>query len=104
MRSKYGNKKTVVDGITFDSIKEGKRYSELRLLEKAGEISELELQPKYDLVINNIKVCRYVGDFKYRLGTCGQYILEDCKGFKTQTYRLKAKLMKAVHGIVVTET
>ena len=50
MRNKYGNKKTVVDGITFDSRKEAKRYQELKLLEKAGEIKDLRRQVKYELI------------------------------------------------------
>jgi len=100
---KYGNRKTVVDGITFHSAKEAKRYGELKLLQRAGEITSLELQPRFPIVINGVKVCTYVGDFGY-VDHTGSPVIEDCKGFKTAIYRLKAKLMKAVHGIEVLET
>lgn len=47
--NKYGNIKTVIDGIKFDSKRESERYLELKLLEKAGEISDLKLQPRFIL-------------------------------------------------------
>ncbi len=100
-RSKYGNRKTTVDGITFDSVKEAARYSTLRLLERAGEITDLELQPTYVLDVNGHPVCRYRADFRYR--EKGRLVVEDVKGFKTEEYRLKARLMKAIHGIEVVE-
>jgi hypothetical protein len=102
--SKYRAIKTEVDGVVFDSKKEAGRYRELKFMERAGEISELELQPKYLLEINGVKIGTYKGDFKYREGMCGKYILEDVKGIKTPVYRLKAKLVKALHNIEITET
>lgn len=106
--SKYGNKRTEVDGIVFASKKEAARYQELRLLEKAGKISTLVLQPRFDLKVNGFKVCTYVGDFLYNdLGGKGSgawiSVLEDVKGVKTPAYRLKKKLMKAVLGIEIQE-
>lgn len=62
---KYRNIKTVIDGITFDSIKESERYKKLLLLQKTGEISDLILQPKFPIIINNIKICTYIADFSY---------------------------------------
>lgn len=100
---KYGNRKTVVDGITFDSAKEAKRYGELKVLQRAGEITSLELQPRFPIVINGVKVCTYVADFYY-VDEIGSLVVEDCKGFKTREYILKRKLMKAVHGIDILET
>jgi len=100
--SKYGAIKTVVDGITFASRKEAKRYTELKLLELAGEISRLELQPRYDITINGVKVCTYVADFRY-FGKAKQ-IVEDCKGFKTPLYRLKSKLVRALYNVEILET
>ena len=100
---KYGNRKTVVDGITFDSAKEAKRYGELKVLQRAGEITSLELQPRFPIVINGVKVCTYVADFGY-VDQIGSPVVEDCKGFKTREYTLKRKLMKAVHGIDILET
>jgi hypothetical protein len=101
--SKYGNKKTVIDGITFDSKKEAGRYQELRLLERAGEIAHLELQPRYAIEINGVKVCTYVADFRYTPKGGGKEIIEDVKGMKTPVYNLKKKLMKAVKMIEIRE-
>ena len=101
--NKYRNIKTTIDGITFASKKEGNRYRELLLLQRAGEISELELQPVFDLLINGIKIGKYIADFKYREGSQGKYIVEDCKGIKTPVYRLKAKMVKAIHNIDIQE-
>ena len=104
---KYRNIKTVVDGITFDSLKESRRYGELKLLEKSGRISGLEVQPAFRIVVNNCLICTYKADFRYVTDTphaSGQVVIEDCKGFLTPVYRLKKKLMLAVHGISVVET
>lgn len=100
--SKYRNVKTVVNGIEFASKKEARRYSELRLLERGGLIQDLELQVKYPLVINGIKVGSYIADFRYQEGHTVK--VEDTKGMKTPVYRLKAKLMKALYGITILET
>lgn len=100
---KYGNRKTVVDGITFDSAKEAKRYGELKVLQRAGEITSLELQPRFPIVINGVKVCTYVADFGY-VDQIGSPVVEDVKGMKTREYILKRKLMKAVYGIEILET
>ncbi|MCL2223606.1 MAG: DUF1064 domain-containing protein [Defluviitaleaceae bacterium] len=66
-RSKYGNQKTTLDGHTFDSKAEALRYHELKLLEKAGEILQLELQPKFTLVPKTKKrrAVTYTADFRY---------------------------------------
>jgi Xaa-Pro aminopeptidase len=101
-RSKYGNRKTVVDGITFDSIRESKRFGELSLMQEAGLISGLELQQSFDLIVNGMKICRYVADFVYTEKT--RRIVEDVKGVKTPSYTLKKKLMLACHGITIRET
>lgn len=104
---KYRNVKTVVDGITFDSLKESRRYGELKLLEKSGRISGLEVQPAFRIVVNNCLICTYKADFRYVTDmphASGQVVIEDCKGFLTPVYRLKKKLMLAVHGISVVET
>lgn len=101
--SKYNNKKTIINGISFHSKKEGLRYIELKQLLKSKKIFDLELQQKYDIIINNEKVCSYIADFKYK-DKNGNTITEDVKGFKTAIYRLKKKLMKAVLGIEILET
>lgn len=101
-RSKYNNRKTVVDGITFDSEWEAERYQELQLLERAGHIVNLRLQVPYVLAINGVKICTYVADFVYL--ECGEEIVEDAKGMLTDVYKLKRRLMKAIYGIEIRET
>ncbi len=101
---KYRNTKTVIDGVTFDSKKESARYSDLKLMHRAGAITDLTLQPKFDIVINGQKVCSYIADFSYVEN--GVTVVEDVKSEMTRklpTYRLKKKLMKAVHSIEVRE-
>lgn len=100
--NKYRAKKVKTEDGTFDSQAEYKRWCQLKLLEKAGEIHDLRRQVKYPLDVNGHKICSYISDFTYR-DRHGE-IVEDYKGVKTQAYRLKAKLMKAVHGINVMET
>ena len=102
MRNKYRAIKTTVDGIKFDSKKEAARYKVLKLLEKAGKITELELQPRYDLIVNLTKCGFYKADFRYF--ESGKEVVEDVKGMKTPVYNLKKKLIKAIYGIVIFET
>lgn len=101
-RPKYGNKRTVVDGINFASQKEARRYGELKLLAKAGEIQNLQLQPRFPLKVFGQLVTTYVGDFQY-LETNGRVVVEDAKGFKTPEYKIKAKLFAAVVGFPIRE-
>lgn len=102
--SKYGNRQTFVDGLRFDSAKEASRWQELKLLEKAGEIVELERQVRFELRVNRQEVCAYVADFTYRPNIGRSLIVEDVKGHKTREYVIKKKLMKAIHGIEIKET
>ena len=105
--SKYKNEPTKVDGITFASKAEAERYKELRRLELMGIIKGLELQKSYKLVKGRWPStgrpfsASYVADFVYQLD--GETIVEDVKGFKTEAYELKKKLMIAVYGIEITE-
>lgn len=118
---KYNARKTTVDGITFDSAKEAKRYQELKLLQRAGEIRGLLLQPRFPLWAHDgvvehgpIKIGEYRGDFSYeekrrgdrgaeRLGLHWDDVIEDVKGFKTPLYRWKKKHVEAQYGIRVRE-
>lgn len=108
--SKYGAKKVQIDGITFASKAEAKRYTELKILERAGHISNLELQPKFELApavkytgaARAKPALRYVADFRY-VDHLGNTIVEDVKGFKTDAYQIKRHLMLAIHGIEVVE-
>lgn len=107
-KSKYSNTKVVIDGITFDSKREGSRYVQLKMMEKAGVISELELQPVIELapaVTIDGKTKRpltYRGDFRYVEN--GESVLEDCKGMLTDVYKIKRHLVKALCGLDIRET
>lgn len=120
---KYGNKKITVDGVTFDSRKEYLRWCELCLLEKAGQIADLQRQVKYELIPSQYeeyeryspktgkrlknglrcveKECSYIADFVYKQD--GKTIVEDTKGYRTEAYIIKRKLMLYVHGIRIHE-
>lgn len=123
-KGKYGNRKVTVDGITFDSQKEADRYEELKLLEKAGKISDLQLQRKFVLIPEqrqfsmeiytrgSKKGCfkpgkvleretSYIADFVYAEN--GEFVVEDTKGFRTEAYIIKRKLMLKEHGIRIRE-
>jgi len=109
-RSKYGNKKTVTGGLTFDSGRESCRWSQLVLMEKAGEISGLERQITFELIpkqrLKNGKCERslkYILDFRYT-DKNGVVIHDDSKGKRTADYVIKRKLMLYVHGIEILET
>lgn len=96
--SKYGNKKVLIDGIKFDSMAEGRRYKELKLLQRAGIIKELELQPKFLLQESfkkNGKTYRkveYIADFQYIEN--GKVVVEDVKGKETEVFKIKHKLFE----------
>jgi hypothetical protein len=100
--NKYRNIKTTVDGITFHSKKEANHYLVLKYLLNKGEISDLKLQERYRIALNGVKICDYVSDFTY-LDKYGLKHVVDVKGVRTAIYKLKAKLMKAVHGIDIVE-
>lgn len=120
-RSKYHSKKITKDGHTFDSLKEYRRYCELLLLEKAGEITNLEKQVKFVLIPaqrepdkigkrggkikGNLieRECSYKADFVYTLVKDGTKVVEDAKGIKTHEYIIKRKLMLYIHGIRIRE-
>lgn len=107
-KSKYHSRKQTIDGYVFASKKEAARYEELKLLERAGIISDLELQKRFELIpsqrINGKVVerpCYYVCDFAYCEG--GKQVIEDAKGMKTEVYKIKKKLMLYKYGIRVRE-
>lgn len=100
--TKYNAIKTEIDGYVFDSRAESRRYSELLMLEKAGEISNLILQPVFPLIVSGEKIGKYIADFEYT-DLNGKRIVEDVKGVKTPVYRLKKKLVKAIHKIEIVE-
>lgn len=98
-----------IDGITFDSKKEANRYCELKLLEKAGEITHLQRQVKYELIPAQRldgkvveRAVHYIADFVYK-DKDGELIVEDTKGFRTADYIIKRKLMLWVYNIRIKE-
>lgn len=103
--NKYRAVKTEVDGIVFDSKREAARYMELMVLKKAGQISHLELQPEYQCIIGDKKICTYRGDFRYFNDQ--KSVVEDVKSSytaKNPTYRLKKKLVEALYpGVTIQE-
>jgi hypothetical protein len=99
---KYHAISTEVDGIKFPSRLEARRYQELKLLVAAKEIFNLRLQVAYPINVNNKFVCSYVADFVYEEN--GKTVVEDSKGMPNPIFRLKAKLLKAVHGIDILVT
>lgn len=96
-RSKYGARKTIVDGIKFDSKGEANRYKELKFLVDRKEVKDLELQPKFDFIVNNKKICSYRADFKYYDKALRKTVVEDFKGFRTAIYKIKRKLFEALY-------
>ena len=117
--SKYRSKKTVVDGITFDSKKEATRYWQLRQLEKADRVRDLELQPRFEIDVRRLEdplgdtyhIGFYKADFRYKeTATAADHtsywveLVEDAKGVRTPIYSLKKKLIEALYGIEIKET
>lgn len=103
--SKYRNQKTEIDGIAFDSKKEAARYGELRILDQQGAIASLRRQVEYKLAVNGFHICSFVADFVYL--EMGREVVEDVKSEitrKNRAYRIKVKLMRAIHGIEIRET
>ncbi len=102
-RSKYGAVKVTIDGVTFASKAEGRRYVELKALWDAGKIrGQLEIQPSYPLTVAGVTVGKYIADFRYYRDD-GELMVEDVKGMKTPVYRLKKKLVEAIYGISIRE-
>ena len=100
-RSKYGNKTVTIDGDTFDSQGEARRWWFLCMRQDIGAISRLRHHFQLPIVINNIEVCFYEVDFDYMED--GRWIVEDYKGKKTDMYVLKKKLLSVVYGIEIRE-
>lgn len=100
-RNKFNAVKTEVDGYTFDSKKEARRYGELKML----GVKELHVHPTWPLDVNGIRVGKYSPDFEYT-DENGNLILEDVKGgnaTRTAVYQLKKKLMRAIYNIEIRE-
>lgn len=108
-KSKYKNQKCVVDGISFDSKLEARRWQDLKLLERAGVITDLKRQVPFELIPTQrppgeptMYCCKYIADFTYYKD--GKFIVEDAKGQETEAFKIKQKLMYEKHGIVLRIT
>lgn len=102
-RQKYGAIPTWVDGIRFASKREAKRFGELLLLVKVGEIENVQVQPAYLVTLNEAAICTYRADFRYQVKKTGAWVVEDVKGMKTPVYKLKKRLVEAQYGIQIQE-
>lgn len=112
--SKNGNVKVVIDGITFDSKREGRHYQQLKLAEKAGKIRDLKLQVGFVIEFEgrpvlmksnhykNGRKLRYVADFVYTDCSTGLQMIIDSKGERKDVYKIKKALMEHM-GYTVTE-
>jgi len=114
--NKYQAHAVRVDGILFDSQREAARYQELKLRQLAGEISHLEIHPGFALIVPQLSgdelpvavfhtVGMFHADFKYRDHRTKAWVVEDVKSqpTKTEAYKLRKKIVEAVHGITITE-
>lgn len=102
--AKYRNKKTSIGGITFDSAKEARRWQELLLLQRAGQITDLTRQKRHRLIVEGKLICTYISDASYIEN--GVEVDEDTKSPVTRklpVYRLKAKLFEALMGRAIRE-
>lgn len=100
-RQKYGNRKTTIDNIEFPSKAEASYYCDLKVRERAGEVSNVKMQTPYALTINGRLICTYRDDFSFQDHVENRFRVVDVKGFATPVFKLKLKMMKAIHNIDV---
>ena len=100
--NKYNARKTWIDGHRFDSMREARRYQDLNLLERAGEIHNLRLQVAYPLLLDTVTLGKYIADFVYWEDKI--LIIEDCKGVRTPLYRWKKKHFQLQYNTIIKET
>lgn len=110
--SKYHNRVLITEDGKFDSVHEFSRWQELKLMQKAGEIYDLQRQVPFVLIPTQKdeltgkvleRECKYIADFVYRSCKNGRIVVEDAKGAKTEVYKLKKKIMLYRHGIRIRE-
>lgn len=100
---KYRNVPVTVDGVRFDSKREAEMYQGLLLEQKAGKIRDLRRQVRYPLAVNGVLVCTYVADAVYWDNRLAREVVADAKGVRTREYRIKRKLMLAIHNVEILE-
>jgi hypothetical protein len=102
--NKWRNVPTVgPNGRLYQSAKEARHATLLHALARDGLIRDLREQVRYPLMVNGVKITTYVADFVYVDTVDGRTRVVDVKGVKTPEYKLKAKLMQAIHGITIEE-
>lgn len=101
--TKYHAQPTEYDGRRYASKAEARYAVVVKAREMAGEITDVAYQPVFDLVVNGVKVGRYVADFSWTEVATGERVVVDVKGVRTPVFKLKTKLVKAIHGVNVTE-
>lgn len=105
--SKYRAKSVRIDGHYFPSTAEGIRYEQLKEMVANGVIEDLELQPQFPIVVNNIRCTKYIADFRYRVvddrGATLRVVVEDVKGFVTDIYKLKKQFVHAAYDFEIQE-
>lgn len=94
-------KRKMVNGIEFDSTKEARCWQDLCLMQQAGQITELRRQVPFQIVVCGNHICQYTADFTFR--KAGRAVVMDAKGFRTEIFKLKRKLMIACHGVEIEE-
>ena len=104
-KNKFNARKVTIDGITFDSIAESKRYGELKILERVGEIADLFVHRRFPLIVKDTRVGAYVADFTYELVKEKRFVVEDVKSTATRTalYKFKRKVFEAQYPLRILE-
>lgn len=100
---KFGAVPTIVDNITFHSKREAHYYATYKILQRAGKIGNLELQPKFPIIVNGVKICNVILDFAFFDYDANSRRAIDVKGMDTPISRLKRKLLEAAYPGVKVE-
>lgn len=104
--SKYGNVAVVSDGYRFDSLKEERRYRELRVLERVGAVENVQCQPQFYITRDGQVIATYRADFRYLDRRTRQWVIEDVKSEATrrkEAYRLRKALVESQYGVLIQE-
>jgi len=99
--NKYNAHKCELDGYKFDSLAEGRYYQGLKLMLLNGDIHDLEVHPKFEIMVNGTRIGNYYADFRYFEN--GVQVIDDVKGVRTPVYKLKRKLVEAIYGVKIRE-
>ena len=102
-KHKYRAQRTDRHGLSFASKREADRYDDLLLMQRAGEITDLQVQPRYPLMVDSVKIGEYRADFSYINCRNGAEVTEDSKGFSPQLYKWKRRHFEAQYGRPITE-